>query len=269
MTVGFGADAGWEYFPAFDDGEVVGFIVERTEAPVSPSEYSVLWYERVNGQFTLALGWTDAGAVDAAQFVCAEQNDPTLFEHSMIGVEVAEANGGCGVVLTPGDPVELGLSTSDPMQSLAGLLTPELMEIVIEMGAAGASTLSALEVEGVAGEGGAITLSAAVHEALAADFEASLAAGEPIVVSAIGLCIPGNVCYSVTVRGGCQSAGGFGNGSCAGCKYTCDFSTIRTCAYRSWDCTLGQPTTTTTTSPGSIICPGDPSDCPQAPPAGC
>lgn len=42
-----------------------------------------------------------------------------------------------------------------------------------------------------------------------------------------------------------------------------------TCAYISWNCTVGPATTTTTTSFRNKSCAGNPTNCPPTPPPGC
>jgi len=268
-TIEFTADAGWRCHPATQNGQVVGFLLEQVQAATAPNAITVAWYNRSGDDFIMTYGWKDTTALEAAYKITLDRGQVDLFEHSSLGYGVSEAIATCDVEIKVGVTVQSGLATDDPLQEIAATLTPDEMEFVVEIGANGAQTLSAKEVNFVEGDDGSATVASKELLGLAQRVEADIAGSDGLAVAMSWFCWPGTYCRSSSVTGPCSLVGGFGNGSCSGCKYSCTVTTITACAYISIDCTVGPTTTTTTTTTRNKSCPGDPTNCPASPPPGC
>jgi hypothetical protein len=265
----FTADAGWKCHPATQSGQEVGFIVEQVEVTTAPNPITVAWYERTGDDFAMTQGWQDASALEAALKVVVQRGQTDLFAHSTLGPDVAEAVATCEVEPVDGVAVESGLAANDPFQTIAPSLSPAEMEFIVEIGATGATTLSAKEVSYIETDDGQATIASKELHSLAQRIEADIAGTDGLALSIPWFCWPGTYCRSTSVTGPCNLIGGFGNGSCSDCKYSCTVTTFTTCAYISIDCTVGPATTTTTTTTRNKSCPGDPTNGPPTPPPGC
>lgn len=267
--VEFTADGGWRYHPATQNGTVVGFLAEQVAGNVAPNGFTVAWYERSGDAFTIATGWKDATVIEAGVKVATDRGQLDLFSNATIGADIWEAIRSCEVANKVGSAVQAGLALDDPYQPIAAMLPPEVMEFVVEIGAAGATALSAKEVDLVPSENGPVTAASKELLGLESRIEAEIAGGNGLALAFSWPCWPGTYCRSTSVTGPCNLVGGFGNGSCSGCKYTCTVTTFTTCAYISLNCTVGPATTTTTTTTKNKSCAGDPTNCPPTPPPGC
>lgn len=131
---------GWVLEPAVQSCTVVGFIAWRDPTTVPEGSFAVVWHER-NSDGTFGMkGFEDADPNSAAKYIALQLNDENLFSRS--GLDIAFVNVG-----TAPKEIVNGLSIDDPLQPIALYLEPELMELVVSSGAAGAPDLSAQSVD--------------------------------------------------------------------------------------------------------------------------
>lgn len=240
---------GWSYYPATNEGLVVGFL---SVAPSSVPETSLkyVWWPRNEG------GSFDMKAVEALSVhdaICEVQASDGLAQFLQHGLAdtVAQPCEGCDSTSSSQSvgimDTDNGLLLDDPFQIVAPVLTPEEIELAVTLGAAGAASLSQLDVSpsmtGVSGESLADDLlkwMAQTTEGFAAgDWDAP--GGFPEAPATLmSNCSTVSV-YSWTTATTC--AGG-------GCRYTGTRMDI-TC------CQVGGTTTcTTTTAAAGRTCPG-------------
>ncbi len=267
-TVVFQAESGWTYHAAVQGGEVIGYLAEHTNPLAVPNGLSVVWYQRTGGSYAITSGWTGVASPLIAASIALELESPELFQHSEIGWYASNLIDACDVVAFESIPIENGLAVGDPLGGVAVLLEPAELQAYVEGGAVGADVLSAAEIDMVVVNGVEVSIATAQLGWLTEMLETELAGGDPQGILG-SICIPGVRCRSVTVVGPCTLTGGFGNGSCSGCKYSCTATTIKVCAHFDLFCNVGPATTTTTTGTVSKTCPGNASACPPSPPPGC
>jgi hypothetical protein len=135
----FRADDGWKCHPATTNGTVVGFLVEQVAGSVAPNGFNVVWYERAGDEFVMTIGWKDTAVLEAAVKVATTHGQADLFSNAAIGPDVLESIRSCDVVAADGVTVQSGLAVDDPLQPIAAQLPPDVMEVVVEFGAAGAT----------------------------------------------------------------------------------------------------------------------------------
>ncbi|MBX3315252.1 MAG: hypothetical protein KF902_00155 [Phycisphaeraceae bacterium] len=269
VRVTFAADNGWAFHPAVEGGSVVGYLAQSMNPQSVPNGLEVVWYARTTEGYILDRGWIGTDIDMIAASLALDMESPDLFAHSALADATAVLIGECGVEVIATLEIENGLEVGDPIGAVAHLLEPGEIQAYVESGAVGADILSALEIDTLV-VNGVVTSQASIGlTSLTEAIEIDIAGGEPDNSILGSLCIPGTRCRSTTVVGPCTLVGGFGNGSCSGCKYTCATTTLQVCAYFDALCNVGPATTTTTTGTSSKSCAGNATNCPASPPPGC
>lgn len=146
----FQGDDGWTLHAAVDGGQVVGFLATHNPLTIPEGSYANVWFERQSdNSFTAAGNVSDTPTAvakrielnkSAALFGQAELNDPSdPIATTLNSFYVGPFN----VTL---DPLNKGLAEDDPFQDIIDLLSPEEMELVVELGGHGAVSLSAMAI---------------------------------------------------------------------------------------------------------------------------
>jgi hypothetical protein len=235
------------YYAAIQNDSVIGFLSKATQAVPSTS-YGFVWWARTEDD-TFTMKGIDAASINEAVCVVREEFSPDmLFYQQELDVAV-EACVACGATSAAAGSttMENGLSVDDPLQTVASALGPELMELAVACGAAGASGLSALAVTPSAS--GTPNTSAAddLLKWMTQTTEGLLAGewSDPDIPS--GPEVLATACSTTVVYGSWTAATPCAGG---GCRYTGTAYTI-TC------CRVGTATIcTTTTAAHNRTCPG-------------
>lgn len=186
----FATSHGWTFHPAMRDGRVVGFLASQNSGAVAPAGYSILWFSRGPGGFSMQ-GYSGDSLAGAARKAASASQAGTWFSRAVFAEDLGGADPEPDAALT-GMP--RGLAEDDPLQTVAELLTPEMMQAFIETGvAAGAAELSAAEIdessvlEPVSAMGAVLTsLASRAENLVGSDGRDLSAATDPVA----GLCIP-------------------------------------------------------------------------------
>lgn len=144
--------AGWQYFPEVLNGQVVGHLAVAS-ATVPSTSFKYVWWKRNGTTETYEMTGLMANSLRAA--ACAVQTllgtENVLFNQNEFGdgSSVGAGCAACNANNTPAPGVDAvstihGFDESDPASLVAPLLEPEEIEFLVEAGAAGAVSLSAL-----------------------------------------------------------------------------------------------------------------------------
>lgn len=139
---------GWQLHPAMEDSTLVGYLAQQVQGVAAPNGYTVVWFERVQGDSFAMKGYDGLSVTEAAKKVEAGLGKTGLFIHTEFAGEMYD-----GAVASGAEPdatftsMSNGLAVTDPLQVVAGELPPEVMAIAVESGAQGATGLSASAVD--------------------------------------------------------------------------------------------------------------------------
>ena len=150
VAFAFQGNDGWTLHAAVDGGQVVGFLATHDPSTIPEGSFANVWFERQSDNSFTAAGNVsdtptavakrielDKSAVLFGQTALNDPSDPIAATLNSFYV------GPFNVTL---DPLNKGLAEDDPFQDIIDLLSPQEMELVVELGGHGAVSLSAMAI---------------------------------------------------------------------------------------------------------------------------
>jgi hypothetical protein len=263
---------GWTLHPAMEASSLVGYLAQQVAGAAAPNGYTVVWFERQPDDSFSMKGYDGLSLVAAAQKVEVGLGKTGLFIYAEFANELY--GGGGGGDAEPSATftnMSSGLAVTDPLAPIANQLPPELMELVVQAGAQGATGLSVSAVDNTNACNPKYKLDDTL-KALIPQVEGIVAsdgedAPSPSVNAIFGCCWP-----TTTVTTFSTPAGPWRSTNPTGT--VCNYS--RPTTIWTITCSISITCVTTCTSVVSGTgtqtgsCPGNPSgNCPVTPPAGC
>lgn len=251
----------WRFAPVVDGLNELGVIAHRQAGAIHSSDFAVVWFERVDDGYKV-YGCRTSHVRDACGAI-AERTGFSDAGWQLTADEEGSSSSGCDDMLRFSRlfvELQSGISVEDPLASYALNLTGEGVELMVQMGAAGAHQLSG-QLAGTASHQPR-PLFEQLDELLvyASAFSDSAGADLPPDGS---WCIPRWVSYKLAETSVWDPPFQCADGKC---RYTGTRTVkTRTCKLQ-FDCTLQNCTDTVTTTSVEKLCLPVNGECPSTPP---
>jgi len=263
---------GWNFHPAMENSALVGFIAQQSTGAAAPNGYTVVWFGRLADDSFAMKGYDGLSLIEAAKKVEAGLDKTGLFIHAEFADQMyGDTAEGVAEPSATFTEMSNGLAVSDPFQAVAGDLPPELMALVVEMGAQGATGLSAAAVDATNPCNPNTKLDDTL-KSLISQVEGIVAsegqnAPSPSVNAIFGCCWPTTTVTTFSTPSGPWTST---NPTGAVCNYSRPTTVWTITSSVALNCTTTSTSVATGAGTQTGSCPGNPSgNCPVNPPASC